>query len=137
MSLDFSSEFGQRVLQRLETEQIIWLTTVDPSGTPQPIPVWFLWHDQQIYVYSEPKKAKLRNIAQNPNVALNLHATPDGEDVVVLIGKAELIDTLAAVTQRYEMKYADGFVAINMTPAQFEESYSQLIRITPNKLRGF
>src|SRR5436190_12240754 len=44
MSLvDASTEFGQRVERRLREEKIAWLTTVAPSGTPQPVPVWFLW----------------------------------------------------------------------------------------------
>jgi len=30
---------------RLQTEPVIWLTTVTPSGQPQSTPVWFLWED--------------------------------------------------------------------------------------------
>ncbi len=30
---------------RLQSEPIIWLTTVTPSGQPQSTPVWFLWQD--------------------------------------------------------------------------------------------
>jgi len=41
--LDTSTEFGQRAERRLRDEKLAWLTTVDAKGTPQPIPVWFLW----------------------------------------------------------------------------------------------
>jgi hypothetical protein len=40
--IDTSTKFGQRVAQRLEEERVIWLTTVDGQGIPQPRPVWLL-----------------------------------------------------------------------------------------------
>lgn len=137
MKLDTSSEFGQRVLKRLETEEIIWLTTIDPKGMPQPIPVWFLWHKQQIFIFSQPNTAKLRNIGQNPNVSLNFHTAPDGEDVVVLLGQAELVELPDDLLEPYLAKYANGIKGLGYTPEQMIATYSQLIRITPSKVRGF
>ena len=53
--LDESSEFGQRAARRLREDVLAWLTTVDRRGTPQPIPVWFLWDGgASILVYSRP-----------------------------------------------------------------------------------
>ncbi len=39
---DFSSEPGKLALERLQREQIIWLTMVNAKGKPQSRPVWFL-----------------------------------------------------------------------------------------------
>ena len=58
--IDLSTELGARVARRLEQELIIWLTTVRVDGTPQPSPVWFLWADQSLLIYSQPNKQKLR-----------------------------------------------------------------------------
>ncbi len=41
ITIERSSEFGARVLRRLEEEQIIWLTTGGKDGAPQPNPVRF------------------------------------------------------------------------------------------------
>ena len=30
---------------RLQSEPIIWLTAVTPSGQPRSTPVWFLWQE--------------------------------------------------------------------------------------------
>jgi PPOX class probable F420-dependent enzyme len=87
-TIDRESEFGQRVLRRLEREEIIWLTTCRPEGTPQPSPVWFHWDGEALLIYSQPDTPKLQNIAANPRVALNFNATPTGGDVVVLAGTA-------------------------------------------------
>jgi hypothetical protein len=35
----------EKLANRLQTEQTIWLTTVRPDGTPVPTPVWFYWHE--------------------------------------------------------------------------------------------
>ena len=40
---DPSTTFGARVERRLRDEPVAWLTLVDPRGTPQPAPIWFLW----------------------------------------------------------------------------------------------
>ena len=48
--LDETTEFGQRASRRLHDQLLAWLTTVDGQGTPQPVPVWFLWDGGDIVV---------------------------------------------------------------------------------------
>ena len=43
ISIDTSTPFGARIANQLANDEIMWLTTVDANGTPQPVPVWFLW----------------------------------------------------------------------------------------------
>ena len=81
--LDGSTEFGQRATRRLNEEIIGWLTTVSPTGQPQPIPVWFLWDGESFLLYSRPGQAKLANIARSPRVSLNLDGDGSGGDIVV------------------------------------------------------
>jgi len=38
--IDFNTKFGRAARKLLNREYFIWLTTVDPTGTPQPRPVW-------------------------------------------------------------------------------------------------
>src|SRR5207245_2842866 len=57
---DPSTPFGERVARRLRDERLMWLTTVDANGTPQPTPIWFLWDEATstflIYSRSDPKR---------------------------------------------------------------------------------
>ena len=57
-----SIEISDGLSQRLDDELVVWLTTVRSDATPQPSLVWFLWEDEEFLVFSEPDKAKLRNI---------------------------------------------------------------------------
>ncbi|MEV0790127.1 TIGR03667 family PPOX class F420-dependent oxidoreductase [Kribbella sp. NPDC050459] len=138
-TIDTSTGFGQRIAQQLGDERVIWLTTVAPSGTPAPTPVWFLWHDDELLISSQPGTAKLRNIAAHPQVAVHFNATHTGGAVGVISGTA-VIDAEpigGAALAAYNAKYAADIAGLGMTPDQFHQDYSVLVRITPGKLRGF
>ena len=91
--IDLTSELGRRAEARLQTELVIWLTTVAASGVPQPRPVWFLWDGSAVLIYSQPAAKKLAHIAQNPQVALHFNSTPDGDDIQVLLATATMSRT--------------------------------------------
>lgn len=136
---DETSEFGGRVLRRLHEEEIIWLTTLGRDGTPQPSPVWFMWDGETILIYSKPNAPKIANIARTSKVALHFNTDPDGNNVVVLIGTAVIDDHTppALHVPAYVAKYAEGIARLDMDNDGFAAEYSQAIRVTPHKVRGF
>ena len=82
--LDETTEFGSHATARLRDDIIGWLTTVSSEGAPRPVPIWFLWDgDRSMLLYSRPGKQKLRNVATNPKVSLNLDS--DGVDADIVI----------------------------------------------------
>src|SRR5690348_2946915 len=90
--IDTSSAFGERAERRLREERIAWLTTVRRDGTPQNVPVWYLWDGDAFLLYSRPRTQKLRNIAANPHVTLHLDGNGRGGDIVVVTGDAAVDD---------------------------------------------
>jgi len=136
--LDTSTEFGQRAERRLRDERLAWLTTVDAKGTPQPIPVWFLWDGAgSVLIYSRPDTPKLRAIERNPRVSLNLDGNGSGGDIVVAIGDATVSDDPPAhELPDYVEKYAALIERNRWTPESFAADYSVPIRITIGRVRG-
>lgn len=136
--IDLSTEFGQRVQRRLKGEQIVWLTTVGHAGKPHPRPVWFLWQDDEILIFSQPKTYKLGHIKHNPRVALNFDSDGRGGDIVVFTGTASIDSEHPGADQvaDYIGKYDAGLQRIGMTPASFAKSYSVAIQIRLESLRG-
>src|SRR5919199_4265754 len=114
--IDLSSERGARAQERLATELVIWLTTVAPSGTPHPRPVWFLWDGSAFLIYSQPTAKKLEHIARNPQVALHFNSTPDGDDIQVFLATATIDRNppLAQDVDAYLAKYGAAIEAIGM-----------------------
>jgi PPOX class probable F420-dependent enzyme len=139
LTADLPSERRARVDIRLQTNLMAWLTTVSPAGRPDSVPVWFLRRDDDtIVVYSQPGKAKLRNIDANPNVALGLDVTDIGRDVIRIEGTAvRAPDHLPADRiPEYVAKYTERIGAIFGTVENFAEAFSEAIVITPRKLHA-
>ena len=136
--IDLTTEFGKRVARRLSEEDVIWLTTTDSQGSPQPRPVWFLWNDESILVFSQPDAYKVTHIENHPHVSLNLNSDASGSDIVVILGDANIVKAPIPKEEKaaYLKKYRLGLKQINMTEDEFNNSYNLAIRITPTKLRG-
>jgi PPOX class probable F420-dependent enzyme len=133
-------EISARLEERLRTEKTIWLTTVRADGQPQPAPVWFLWDAGTLLIYSQPTAQKLRNIAQNPKVALNFaHTDEYGEDgLVVILGEAALDPGAPPSNQipAYQKKYRQGIADINFTPESLANDFSVAFRVKPTRIRA-
>src|SRR3954471_1797632 len=136
--IDTDTPFGARAARRLAEERLALLTTVDGRGTPQPVPVWFVYEDGSVLLYSEPGQAKLRNIARNARVALHLDGDGQGGDIVVLTGEAREAPEQAPAHQvpAYAAKYAWGFERLGLSAEQFAARYSVPVRIAVSRLRG-
>jgi PPOX class probable F420-dependent enzyme len=130
-------ELSPTCYQRLVNEQIIWLTTVSAVGQPLPTPVWFLWMDSHALIYSQPDALKIRNVLQNPRVALNFNGAEHGSTVMVLTGEAALDPNGASAAEHvaYLDKYARSIVEIGYTPERFVAQFSAVLRIRPRRVR--
>jgi PPOX class probable F420-dependent enzyme len=137
--VDTSTNAGKLAEERLRTEEIIWLTTVSPKGQPQSVPVWFVWDGTTVLIYSQPNQPKVRNIRQNPRVALNFNSDPRGNHVVRMSGLAEIDGSVGPATGVPAMieKYREGIRRIGSTPEEFAAEYSVAIRVRPTRVTGF
>jgi PPOX class probable F420-dependent enzyme len=138
--VDTSTPFGKTAERRLRTERVVWLTTTSADGTPQPNAVWFVWDGETVLMYSIPNQAKLKNIARNPNVALNLDSKKMGDSLVILTGMAAVDESAPPLNKNrdYMAKYRTEIARLKLgTPAKMASEYSVAVRITPGKLRGF
>jgi PPOX class probable F420-dependent enzyme len=127
------------VANRLEHEPTVWLTTVSAGGTPAPTPVWFLWSNGEFLIFSEPDKPKLVNVGRNPRVALNFNGTKSGGNVSVFTGSAR-IDADGPTPEEWEQyvqKYASGLRGLGYSAERFRSEYSVLLRVEPERLRGW
>jgi PPOX class probable F420-dependent enzyme len=131
-------ELTPRQRERLETEEVVWLTTVNASQTPVPTPVWFLWSDDHFLVFSEPRTPKLANIARG-GVSVHFNSTSGGGDVAVFTARAaqDPDGPTEAEWNAYVGKYGQSMAGMDYTPDSFRSEYSTLIRVTPRRVRGW
>ncbi len=135
--LDPATPDGARSLARLETELIGWLTTINPDGQPQSSPIWFLWEDGELLVYSRTRAPRNDNVAERPLVSFNLNTDAGGDDVVTAEGEARIVpdEPPASANERYVAKYRGKLDEYGWTPEWFAGAYSVPIRIRPTRWR--
>lgn len=136
---DRAAAYGERVRRRLTDEMTIWLTTVGRDGTPQPNPVGFLWDSgDSLLTYSQTDARRLANIRRQPQVSLNFDSN-GGDDIVVLIGTAEILDDYPAVPDNpaWLEKYGEAIDARFGSAVKFAERFAVPVRIHLTRVRGF
>jgi PPOX class probable F420-dependent enzyme len=136
--IDQGTEFGTRAARHLREEIVVWLTTVTPSGSPLPMPVWFLWDGNESVAMYSMAGARVRNIEANPRVSLNFGGDGGGGDIVVLLGQAAIDPDAPPADQAadYRAKYDEHIARIGMTPEAFAQRYKVPVRIRLTRLKG-
>lgn len=136
---DPATPFGARVARRLREEAIIWLTATAADETPQPNPVGFLWDGASFLVYCRRGAKRLEYIRRNPRVALHFESDGQGGDIVVFTGTARIAtgEPPADQNRAYMEKNRDRIKEVFGTPKEFAAQYSEPVRISPERVRGF
>jgi PPOX class probable F420-dependent enzyme len=75
----------------LAHEIVVWLTTVDGAGSPQPNPVRFVWEADTVLTYNMHGAARIANVQMRPRIALNFNNGDGHRDAVVLLGTARVV----------------------------------------------
>lgn len=74
---------------RMRESKNFWVATTRPDGRPHVAPTWAVWHDNRLYFDGSPETRRMRNLAENPNVAIHLE---DGDHAVIVEGIVRVID---------------------------------------------
>ncbi|MGU3502334.1 TIGR03667 family PPOX class F420-dependent oxidoreductase [Mycobacterium sp. C31M] len=129
-----SAELTSEVIDRLNSGEYAWLTTVAKSGQPVPKLVWFFFDGTDIVIYTEPGAAKVRHIRNHPQVSLNLDSDGHGGGIIVVGGPAR-VDTEGADPREdapYWAKYQAASDQFGLTDAM--GNYNLRLKISIDKV---
>lgn len=106
--------------QRLDEAADFWLATTRANGSPHLVPIWAVRVGDLLYMATEPRSQKVRNLRASPRAALSL---PDTRRVLILEGSATLLEGAPPdVLERFAAKYewhlhsGDEWVLIRFSP---------------------
>jgi len=120
------------VLERVQHDQVAWLTTITESGAPSPVPVWFVDDDGDLVLFSEPAARKVVNIERQSQVTLHFNSDPDGHDVVVVRARAQVEPgKLPSEQPGYVDKYRAALATLPFTVDDLDRDFTTRIRLTP------
>ena len=119
--------------QRLREDSVGWLTTVRADGQPQSSPVWFIWDGASLWLRSQARAGKVRNIEANPRVSFHLADDGHGGNIITIDGAASLEGEPPELLEAYLAKYDEAIrTALQTSPEQLAADYPTTIRITPD-----
>ena len=113
------------------------IATVRQNGTPQVVPMWFLWEHGTMYMSTRTWAAKLKHLRRNPHVAVvvDVMEAPMKNKVVTIDGTADILtDGVREMTTRIYEKYLGAEAAKNPQAQQSLTAPRVLIKITPKKI---
>jgi len=81
----------------MNQERLASFATVSSKNEPHIVPVFFTYDDGKVYIQTDRNSMKVRNLAQNDNVAVAIYS---GEEAVIMRGKGCVIESEAAFAKR-------------------------------------
>ncbi len=136
-TIDPTTTAGARALERLATATTGWLTTVNPDGAPQSSPIWFVWEDGELRLYSWIRAPRNDNLRERSAVAFNLDTEEEGDAYVTMEGTAR-VDPAAGPASGdppFMAKYRGRIEGYGWTTDYYDATYPHVIRITPTRWR--
>jgi hypothetical protein len=117
------------LLERLERETDIWVATADAEAVPCLVPLWFVWHEDAVWLCTRFTNPTGRNLLEGARARL---AFGDTRDVVLVDGHAE-----AFTLQDVPLPAAEAFRAkTGWDPRGGHASYG-FFRVRPNAVQAW
>ena len=123
----------------LERDDVVWVSSIRPDGRPHVVPVWFIWDDGSIVVFSKPSAQKVRNFRRDPRAMVAVGAPTPGFDIELIEADADLSPgpTDETARGRFAAKYETALARAATTVEEFAAVYSQSIRLRPTRWLGW
>ena len=125
------------ILDALEREHVLWLSTTRPDGAPHVVPLWFLWDGESIVAFSKPDAQKVRNLRIDPRAMVAIGPADASFEVELIEAVAELHNAPASLPAGFVNKYAALAAEAGIAFAAFADVYSQEIVIRPRRWLGW
>lgn len=129
-----------RIQRFLNTKEVVILSTIQRSGAPLAMPMWFLHTPEALYMISVDGLQKVRNLRRDPRVCVVAEAGNRGAEIrgVILQGRAEFLTdpderrpAVEALLRKYEPDLARLWGGTGMPPNRV------LFRIVPERVRSW
>ncbi|HEV2755184.1 MAG TPA: PPOX class F420-dependent oxidoreductase [Actinomycetota bacterium] len=76
----------------LDKKGIAHVATVTPEGNPRTSPMWFEWDGERVLLSHTKARAKSRDVAANPRIALSITDPDDPYRYIEIRGRVEVED---------------------------------------------
>ncbi len=127
------SKLSDSALKLLEGKNLLYITTINPDGSPQITPVWVDTDGKNVLVNTAVGRRKQKNVTRDPRVALGLNKPTDFYDVALIRGRViEQITGLAA--DKHIDKLAKKYLEKDTYPWRNAAEKRVILKIQPERV---
>jgi len=121
----------------LKTQKVLRLATIDNTGTPHIVPVWYLFSQKKFYIGTNTKTEKAKNLKKNKRVSFCIDVGIHSPKIYGVMGKgnAKLIldkNKVSSIAKKILKRYFRTLE--NKSAKELLEDTDCIIEITPKKL---
>lgn len=122
----------------LRKERILRLATLDKKGNPHLVPVWYMYQRGRLYIGTNTRTKKVKNIKQQNKIAFCIDVGINSPDIfgVMGTGKANLVleeDNVKRIAKRILLRY---FKSLKKESARtLLDDTNCIIEIIPKKIK--
>ena len=121
----------------LKEQKILHLTTINQKGIPHIVPVWYIYNAKKIYIGTNTRTIKAKNIQKNNKVAFCIDIGINAPDIYGVMGqgKAKLIiqdKIVKKIATRILLRYFKKIT--NKSAQELLNDTNCIIEINPNKM---
>jgi len=120
----------------LRKEKILRLATIDKDSTPHIVPVWYLYSGKKIYIGTNTKTEKAKNVKSHKKVSFCVDVGINAPDIFGVMGKgnAVLITNESVVSRMAKKILLRYFKTLNNKSAkEILDDTDCIIEITPKE----
>ena len=120
----------------LKIQKILRLSTIDKSNFPHITPVWYIFNDEKIYIGTNTKNQKIKNIERNNHVSFCVDVGVNSPDIYGVMGQGIAniileIPKVRTIAEKILLKYFKTLE--NKSAKELLEDTDCVIEIIPQK----
>ena len=120
----------------LKKQKVLRLATLDKNGNPHVVPVWYLFNSKKLYIGTNSKTEKAKNVKNNNKISFCVDVGINSPDIFGVMGRGDtkLImkkNKVSRIEKTILLRY---FKTLNNKSAkELLEETDCIIEITPNE----
>ena len=129
-----------KLIEFLKKEKILHLATIDEKNTPHIVPVWYLYNTRKIYVGTNTRTQKAKNIKVHKKVSFCVDVGINAPDIFGVMGKgtAKLLkekSTVNRIAKKILLRYFKSLE--NKSAKELLEDTDCIIEILPKEFSNW
>ena len=129
-----------KLIKFLKKEKILHLATIDDKNTPHIVPVWYLYSAKKIYVGTNTRTQKVKNIKVHKKVSFCVDVGINAPDIFGVMGKgtAKLLKeklTVDKIAKKILLRYFKSLE--NESAKKLLEDTNCIIEILPKEFSNW